>query len=64
VAVSGSSVTQVDIGLPDVNHPLIDMKTGRIDPVWHRVLVDLTRQSNAVKSLANAILTEVNTQHP
>lgn len=64
MAVNGSAVTQADIALPDVNHPLIDLKTGRIDPVWHRVLVDLARQSNAVKTLANAILTEVNTQHP
>jgi hypothetical protein len=64
VAVSGSAVDTVNITLPDVSHPLIDVRTGRIDPVWHRVLVDLTRQSNAVKALANAILTEVNTQHP
>ena len=64
MAVSGSAVTQTDIVLPDVNHPLIDVRTGRIDPVWHRALSDMVRQGNAVKALANAILTEVNTQHP
>lgn len=64
MAVSGSAVTTAKIALPDVNHPLIDMRTGKIDPIWHRVLSDLVRQSEAVRTLANAILTEVNTQHP
>lgn len=50
--------------IPDANHPLIDVRTGRIDPVWHRLLVNLARQGNATKALANAILDEVNTQHP
>jgi hypothetical protein len=64
VAVSGSAVESARIAMPDVNHPLVDVSTGKIDPVWHRVLTDLVRQNEAVRTLANAILTEVNTQHP
>lgn len=64
MAVSGTAVESVRIAMPDVNHPLIDVRTGKIDPVWHRVLSDLVRQNEAVRTLANAILTEVNTQHP
>lgn len=64
MAVNGSAVESAKIVLPDVNHPFIDVRTGKIDPIWHRALADLARQSEAVRVLANAILTEVNTQHP
>lgn len=34
--------------VPNANQPVIDPRTGKIDPVWHKFLLELVRLLNTV----------------
>lgn len=69
MAVNGSAVSEVAVRLPDDSHPFGYIGGDRskpvfLDPVWRRFLQEVVNREQATAVLANAILTEVNTQHP
>lgn len=66
MAVSTPAVEERRIRLPDDSHPIAYQKDGLIylDPVWRRVLQAVIDRQHEIAVLANAIRTEVNTQHP
>lgn len=63
MAVSQSAITRADIVIPGPNHPFLTPK-GTVDPIWYAFLLNMANMSNDAKTLANAIKTEVDTQHP
>lgn len=34
--------------VPNLNHPVVDPRTGKIDPVWHKFFLELVRLLNTV----------------
>lgn len=66
VAVSTPAVSEAAILLPEASHPVAYIENGRVflDPVWRRTLQKVVDRQREIAVLANAIRTEVNTQHP
>lgn len=63
MAVSESEITRADLVPPGPNHPFLTSE-GTVDPIWYNFLNNIANMSNELKTLSNAIRTEVNTQHP
>lgn len=63
MAVDADAIARADLRIPDPKHPFLNAD-GTVDRVWFVYLNNLTNTINELKTLANAIKTEVDTQHP